>query len=73
VDQWFSESQFESYRALGERLVRALVGDVKLETLGDLEDRVRDHLGLEPRQRPPAPVTAGDAARAQAVRAQVAG
>jgi hypothetical protein len=29
VDQWFSEAQFESYRALGETLLDAVIGELE--------------------------------------------
>ena len=35
-DQWFSEAQFESYRALGEHLVTRLVGTQKVGSVKDL-------------------------------------
>ncbi len=44
VDQWFSESQFESYRALGEHAVRALFGEQQLAGWDDLLRRAQDHL-----------------------------
>jgi hypothetical protein len=54
ADQWFSESQFESYRALGEATMRAMIGwdargrSPQLRTLEELEDRVRDYLKTQP-------------------------
>lgn len=54
VDQWFSESQFESYRALGAYLVGALAGEEPLPDLAAFEKRVRDHAGV-PGVEPSAP------------------
>lgn len=33
TDQWFSESQFESYRALGQHIISSIVGDGSVATL----------------------------------------
>ncbi len=47
ADQWFSESQFESYRALGWATVRSLIGQGphrRLQSLVELEDNVRAYL-----------------------------
>jgi Patatin-like phospholipase len=41
ADQWFSETQFESYRALGEDAVTALAVGKPLADLAQLVDRVR--------------------------------
>ncbi|WP_242393225.1 hypothetical protein [Anaeromyxobacter oryzisoli] len=41
VDQWFSESQFESYRALGAWLVDTMLGTTPLQSLAELEDSLR--------------------------------
>ncbi|HYN19356.1 MAG TPA: hypothetical protein VE078_00230, partial [Thermoanaerobaculia bacterium] len=49
ADQWFSESQFESYRALGRATVQSLIGqgphdDDKVGTLRAFEANVRSYL-----------------------------
>jgi hypothetical protein len=49
ADQWFDESQFESYRALGVHAVRAICGDAEVRSLAEFMDAVE----LETR---PAPV-----------------
>ena len=64
VDQWFSESQFESYRALGAHLVGAIAGPAPLADLAAFEERVRDHAGVPParpasRAAPPADAAGG--------------
>ncbi|WP_242342800.1 patatin-like phospholipase family protein [Anaeromyxobacter terrae] len=43
VDQWFSESQFESYRALGAHLVEAMLGTRPLQSLAELEHSLRSY------------------------------
>ncbi len=54
ADQWFSESQFESYRILGEATIRAMIGwDARtrtpmLHSFEDLEARVRSYLQRQP-------------------------
>lgn len=54
IDQWFSESQFESYRALGEHVLRSILGtDARVTDWTDFEERVRAHLASgkgEPRR-----------------------
>jgi hypothetical protein len=58
ADQWFSESQFESYRILGEATIRAMIGwDARARTpqlcsFEELEARVRSYLKSQP--HPPA-------------------
>lgn len=58
ADQWFSESQFESYRILGEAVIRAMIGwdargrTPQLRSFEDFEARVRSYLKSQP--RPPA-------------------
>ncbi len=37
ADQWFSESQFESYRALGQHIIQTLFHDLKGKCAGDLD------------------------------------
>ncbi|MGC3997972.1 MAG: hypothetical protein QM767_10960 [Anaeromyxobacter sp.] len=44
ADQWFSESQFESYRALGEHLVATVIGEAPLDGFEAFLARVRTHL-----------------------------
>lgn len=58
VDQAFSESQFEGYRALGEHVVHTLLGEGAVTDWRDFLRRVRTHLddGVPP--RPPAPLHA---------------
>ena len=57
ADQWFSESQFESYRTLGDDIVRTLLGGDKVKGRGDLLRCVQDHLSKgEPK---PPPVASG--------------
>ncbi len=49
ADQWFSESQFESYRALGWGIVQSLIGQGphdRLQNLPDFEDNVRAYLHI---------------------------
>ncbi len=64
-DQWFSESQFESYRALGRHAIEQVVRDPQAAqapppprdwTLGDFEQAVRRHLAAAHlAAAPPAP------------------
>lgn len=48
TDQWFSEAQFESYRALGSYIIDAICQD-KTEnmTLAGFAQRVREHNRLK--------------------------
>jgi hypothetical protein len=46
VDQWFSEAQFESYRALGAHLVATMLGTEPLRSLDDLERAIERYVGL---------------------------
>lgn len=54
ADQWFSESQFESYRALGQGTIGAMVGwdargrTPQLRSFADFEARVRGYLKSQP-------------------------
>ncbi|HWN43799.1 MAG TPA: hypothetical protein VNW71_16350 [Thermoanaerobaculia bacterium] len=63
ADQWFSESQFESYRILGEATIRAMIGwdararTPQLRSFEELEARVRSYLKSQP--HPPADAAAG--------------
>ena len=41
ADQWFTESQFESYRALGAHIVEQLCGKEPLPSLRDLAEQLR--------------------------------
>jgi hypothetical protein len=43
-DQWFSESQFESYRMLGEHSVRQVIGDLKADSIPELFGQVENYL-----------------------------
>jgi hypothetical protein len=44
TDQWFSEAQFESYRALGSGIIDAICGDSRSRmNLANFEEKVRDH------------------------------
>jgi hypothetical protein len=47
ADQWFTESQFESYRALGEEVVSAIAGHRPCSSTDELWQRVDDYLGKE--------------------------
>jgi hypothetical protein len=48
VDQWFSEAQFESYRALGSHIIRAICGDNEKQiTLAELLRKVQEHNRLD--------------------------
>jgi hypothetical protein len=47
ADQWFTESQFESYRALGEDVVSAIAGHRPCSSTDELERRVAEYLGDE--------------------------
>ena len=53
VDQWFSESQFESYRALGDHVVRTLLGERKVASWDDLVTRVQAHLARHDAEQQP--------------------
>lgn len=61
ADQWFSESQFESYRALGRGTVGAMIGwdprgrTPQLQSLEQFEDRVREYLRTHPHAPVPGP------------------
>ncbi len=61
LDQWFDESQFESYRALGLYLVERIAGSLRpangkrpTATLKDLEAQVKRSLQLEQSAKGPA-------------------
>jgi hypothetical protein len=62
ADQWFDESQFESYRALGQHTVTSVFGAV--DSLDKLRGRTSERLFVDLRQRwfPPRQVSA-DAAK----------
>lgn len=48
VDQWFSEAQFESYRALGSHIIRVICGeDEKPLTFTTFLHKVREHNRLD--------------------------
>ena len=52
VDQWFSESQFESYRALGNHMIQKIceeIVDRRAESLGRFELQARAHVNRRPR------------------------
>lgn len=53
-DQWFSESQFESYRMLGEHSVRQVVGEVQVSTIPELFAQVEKY--LQPAAKTPSSV-----------------
>src|SRR5690606_2902474 len=44
ADQWFSESQFESYRALGEHALAQVLTGPALDTFEDLFARVENYM-----------------------------
>ena len=55
-DQWFSEQQFESYRALGLHAVETIckaAGDEKITQLPDLFRIARRYLGIEEQEEEP--------------------
>ncbi|HET9226438.1 MAG TPA: hypothetical protein VFR31_07205 [Thermoanaerobaculia bacterium] len=62
ADQWFSESQFESYRALGQGTLAAMVGwdargrTPQLRSFAELMERIRDYVRSQP--HPPADAAA---------------
>ena len=43
-DQWFSESQFESYRALGRHAVAQILGDDPLQEFHQLFERAQKYV-----------------------------
>ena len=47
ADQFFSESQFESYRSLGAHLVAEILGKEAVKDWDELEERVRRNLNGE--------------------------
>src|SRR5207302_11109802 len=47
VDQFFTESQFESYRKLGYHIIRNMFGE------GDFRDSSSDDGGISAKQQPP--------------------
>ena len=59
ADQWFSESQFESYRTLGRGTVQAMLGwdpvtrTPQLQSLEELEAKARDYIKRTPPPPPP--------------------
>ncbi len=50
-DQMYSESQFESYRSLGETAVEKIIGKKDVKDLTDLFDRMKKNFGIE--DKPP--------------------
>jgi phosphoglycolate phosphatase-like HAD superfamily hydrolase len=49
ADQWFSESQFESYRALGREAIRTMVGKKEETlTLDQFKQRVESYIRQQP-------------------------
>jgi hypothetical protein len=46
-DQWFSESQFESYRMLGSRSVQQIAGGLSFASLPEFFERVGAYVGEE--------------------------
>jgi hypothetical protein len=52
-DQWFSESQFESYRALGDFALESIIGQNKPATVAALITRATDYIA------PPKPAAGG--------------
>ncbi|MEK7830610.1 MAG: hypothetical protein AAB401_05955 [Acidobacteriota bacterium] len=50
-DQMYSESQFESYRSLGETAVEKVIGNNDVKDLADLFDCVKKNFGIE--DKPP--------------------
>ena len=70
ADQWFSESQFESYRALGQGTISAMVGwdargrTPQLRSFADFEARVRSYLKSQP--HPPEDTSGPDGPEAPA-------
>jgi hypothetical protein len=48
TDQWFSEAQFESYRALGSRIIDAICEGTQNQTnLADFAEKVREHNSMK--------------------------
>jgi len=45
VDQWFSESQFESYRMLGSHMVKTIFGEGDPGSFEDLREQAERHIG----------------------------
>ena len=64
LDQWFSESQFESYRMLGRYQMSELVGDADTEELATMFKTAR--LSGQPKQEFPADAAGCDGIRALA-------
>ena len=48
TDQWFSESQFESYRRLGEWEIEAILGSGRAADLDALRERAELHVTHAP-------------------------
>jgi hypothetical protein len=42
ADQWFSESQFESYRALGHHVIHHIMGDLKPKNVAEFAHRLAE-------------------------------
>jgi hypothetical protein len=58
ADQWFSESQFESYRALGREAIRTMVGkQEETLTLDQFKQRVESYIRQQPVPTPKVVVT----------------
>jgi hypothetical protein len=51
ADQWFSESQFESYRALGNHIVTTIVGNIGRATLDEFVQRAGAVTQAEPKAK----------------------
>lgn len=56
-DQMYSESQFESYRSLGENVIENIIGKGEVEDLPKLFNRVKKNLGIEIEDKPPPTTT----------------
>lgn len=64
-DQWFSESQFESYRMLGSHIVETICGDADIAGLAGFFDRAAAYTNGEPEEGPKAaPLKLAEAADA---------
>jgi hypothetical protein len=48
ADQWFDESQFESYRALGLHSLRQVVGAAQTSSIAELFQAVKDYVEQKP-------------------------
>jgi hypothetical protein len=59
VDQWFSESQFESYRALGAHALAEIIGSAKVANVRELINAVETYLARHPNPPPGSPPGGG--------------